>query len=138
MSLRRTRWPQRTGDDLAGAAQHLIGQADLAVDAGHLPDPAPGQQLNHPAGVSRRHEVDRAPHRPRPQDRAALDGGFDGAHGGPGGPQADRPQRLAVLLGLNRTEVRHQLGRVPGPGGGEIVIGQPPGQEALAGHRFIV
>ena len=129
---------QRPGDDLAGAAQDLIGQADLAVDAGHLPDPAPGQQLNHPAGVTRRHEVDRAPHRPGPQDRAALDGGFDGAHGGVGGSQADRPQRLAVLLGLNRTEVRHQLGRVRGPGRGEMLVGQPPGQEPFTGHRFIV
>ena len=129
---------QRLGDDLAGAAQDLIGQADLAVDAGHLPDPAPGQQLDHPAGVTRRHEVNRPPHRPGPQDLAALDGGFDGAHRGLGGSQADRPQRLAVLLSLNRTEVRHQLGRVRGPGGGEVLVGQPPGQEALRGHRFIV
>ena len=125
-------------DDLGGAVEDGIGQADPLVDTGHLPDAAPGQQLEHPAGVGGRHEVDRAPHRPGPQDRAALDGGLDGAHGGLGGSQADPPQCLAVLLGLNRTEVRHQPGRVRGPVGGEMLVGQPPGQEALTGHRFIV
>jgi hypothetical protein len=106
------------------------------LDPHSFPGGGPSPEAHSPA--IEHHDGVQQLARPCAQDRAALDGGLDRVHSGFSGPQADRPQRLAVVLRLNRTEMRYDLGRIPGAGGGEMLVGQPPCQQAFGSHGAIV
>jgi len=106
-----------------------VVDAQLALARGVLAELPVAGHGQHPAHVLGGDDVQRAPHRVRAHQLAAVERGVDGGERGrTGGPDAERPPAGEELLALHREHVpRGGHGRAGG--GGEPMRAQPFAQE---------
>ncbi len=103
--------PQRLHQDGAGSREAFGGKTDLTVRARILPVHAMAQEPDHPPRVLPWHEVQRAPHGPRANDRPIGKCRLDRR-----GRCLSHPKTYAVqpgmkVLALHGSEPSHHVGR---------------------------
>ena len=100
---------QRVSQDLDRGERIGVAETEELAAPLHALERRGTTQLEHPAGIDGGDEVDRASHRPRPQDpaiegRLVHRGGIHRCR-----PRSDRPLSAPQLLGLQGTEVGDDL-----------------------------
>jgi hypothetical protein len=118
--------------DPAGGGGLLVGDAQVGAALGGGVAKARGGEPQHPAEVLRRHEVQRAAHRPGARDPAGGDGRFDGLVGRRRHAQADRPLRTGIVLRLHREQVPHGVLGLGEGGLRDALGGEPQGRHLAA------
>ena len=126
---------QRLHDHLATSCKDRVVELELAHAPRSALDHAWREQLQYPSHIGCGDEVKCAPHWPCANDRAPGDRALDGVSRRARPAHPDGPQRGAVILCLDRNQLRNDFDRARATRALDLLIREPRGHSVAAVHE---
>ena len=120
---------QRLFDGHAAARKNATVQLQFAVVVGHQRFEPGRRQIQQPTDVGRCDEVPCRTQDMRAQDRTVGERSLDRRVGEAGRALTEPPFRGAVVLGLHRTQPRHERARLAEPGCRQLLVAEAAANE---------